>query len=99
VATDVSGVREVIGDRETAWLASAGDADALGRRMNSLMASLQEQRDAMGARARQHVVDSFSIDAVLDRWEQFYRELLAANPKRRRWAASRPNIFTISGGA
>jgi len=88
VATDVSGVREVVVDDETGWLASVGDAYAVAGRMNAVMALSQEHREAMGARARDHIVASFSLDAVLDHWEQFYRELLEANPEPRRWGAA-----------
>jgi hypothetical protein len=35
----------------------------------------------MGERARQHVMDRFSLKAVLDLWESQYGELLKRNPK------------------
>jgi glycosyltransferase involved in cell wall biosynthesis len=35
----------------------------------------------MGERARQRVMEQFSLEVVLDRWEAFYAELLERNPK------------------
>jgi hypothetical protein len=39
----------------------------------------------MGERARQFVMERFSLDAVLDRWEELYARLLESNPKPVRW--------------
>ncbi|MGB6687636.1 MAG: glycosyltransferase [Terracidiphilus sp.] len=85
VATDVPGTREVIVDGQTGWLAPAGDAAAFAGTMISVMKSTPQQREAMGQRARRRAVECFSLDAVLDRWESLYRELLARNPRPRRW--------------
>ena len=81
VATDVPGTREVIVDGETGWLAPTGDAAALGEAMIRLMQTLPEKRRTMGQRARQNVIDRFSLNAVLDQWEALYGELLERNPK------------------
>jgi len=43
------------------------------------------ERDAMGDRARQSVLDRFSLDAVLDRWEGLYADLLQRNQRPARW--------------
>ena len=85
VATDVPGTREVIVDGETGWLAPTGDAAALGEAMTRMMQTPPEKRRTMGQRARQNVIDRFSLNAVLDRWESQYRELLNRNPMPSRW--------------
>jgi glycosyltransferase involved in cell wall biosynthesis len=85
VATDVPGTREVIVDGETGWLAPTGDAVALGEAMTRMMQTPPEKRRTMGQRARQNVIDRFSLNAVLDRWESQYRELLNRNPMPSRW--------------
>jgi glycosyltransferase involved in cell wall biosynthesis len=89
VATDVPGSREVIVDGTTGWLSAAGKATALGTAMARAMQSGTEERTAMGEGARQHVVEHFSLESVLDRWESLYAELLARNPKPARWARGR----------
>jgi glycosyltransferase involved in cell wall biosynthesis len=85
VATDVPGTREVIVDGETGWLAPTGDAVALGEAMTRMMQTPPEKRRTMGQRARQNVIDRFSLNAVLDQWETQYRELLNRNPMPSRW--------------
>ncbi len=84
VATDVPGTREAIVNGETGWLAPAGDADALARAMAKLMRTPTGERRAMGERARRMVRERFSLETVLDRWEQLYAELLDRKSARRR---------------
>jgi glycosyltransferase involved in cell wall biosynthesis len=76
VATDVPGTREVIVDGETGWLAPQGNPERLAAAMSRLMQIPISERRAIGARARQHVVEHFSLEAVLDRWERLYADLL-----------------------
>ena len=49
--------------------------------MTRMMRTPPEERRTMGERARQHVMDRFSLKAVLDLWESQYGELLKRNPK------------------
>jgi glycosyltransferase involved in cell wall biosynthesis len=84
VATDVAGTREVIVNEETGWLARAGDANALAQAMTKLMHAPAEERRAMGERACRMVREHFSMETVLDRWEQLYAELLDRKTARRR---------------
>ncbi len=82
VATDVPGTREVIVDGETGWLAPAGDPERLGEAMSRMMQLPFRERQAIGERARQHVVEHFSLESVLDRWEQLYADLLERKSRR-----------------
>jgi glycosyltransferase involved in cell wall biosynthesis len=86
VATDVPGTNEAIADGQTGWLAPAGDAAAFAAKMTALLESSPDQRKEMGQQARRRAVERFSLDAVLDRWEALYRDLLAKNSTPRRWA-------------
>lgn len=83
VATDVVGIREVIVNRETGWLARAGDAKELTAAMTRLMQVPSEERRTMGERARRLVVERFSLEKVLDEWEKLYAELLDQRTARR----------------
>ena len=85
VATDGPGTPEVLVDGQTGWLAPAGDANALSQAMSKMMRIPPKERSAMGARARQLVIERFSLEAVLDRWEAIYQDLLGRNPKPVRW--------------
>jgi glycosyltransferase involved in cell wall biosynthesis len=85
VATEVPGTPEVLVDGVTGWLTPACDATALGEAMTRMMQTPPEQRRTMGERARQLVIERFSLEAVLDRWEALYRSLLEHNPRPARW--------------
>jgi glycosyltransferase involved in cell wall biosynthesis len=85
VATDVPGTHEVVVDGKTGFLAAEGSAKALAEAMTRMMEIPGEERRAMGERARQFVLERYSLDAALDRWEALYAELLTRNPKPRRW--------------
>jgi len=84
-ATDVPGTCEVIVDRQTGFLARAGSIHALQDAMARLMSLPFEERAAMGQCARIRVIEQFSLEAALDRWEALYARLLQQNPKPRRW--------------
>ena len=87
VATDVHGTREAILDGQTGWLASAGSPHALRDSMSLMMQTPWQKRKAMGECARQSVIEHFSLDAVLDRWEALFTDLLQSHPKAWRWGA------------
>lgn len=84
VATDVAGTREVVVEGETGLLAEEGNAKALAAAMTRMMELPGEERRAMGQRARQFVLERFSLDVALDRWEALYAELLERNLEPRR---------------
>ena len=90
VATDVPGTREAIVDGQTGFLAEPGSIRALTDSMVRLMRIPAEERAAMGQRARRRVIEQFSLEAGLDRWEALYAVLLQQNPKPRRWARTTP---------
>lgn len=76
VATDVPGTGEVVVDGVTGTLAAVGDAVALAEAMGAMMAAPAEGRRAMGERARERIVEKFSMESVLDGWEALYEGLL-----------------------
>ena len=82
VATRVSGTCEAMEDGVTGFLSESGNDAELAEAMNLMMATPREERRLMGVRARQHVVEQFSLEAALDRHEALYRELLAAKSCR-----------------
>jgi len=81
-ATAVAGTREVVINGETGWLACAEGADAMAAVMSRMMRMPEAERLAMGERARQSVMERFSMERVLDRWERLYAELLKPRPTR-----------------
>lgn len=75
VATDVGGVRELVGDAGV--VVAAGDPDALAGKMLAVMRLSGEDRQGLGRAARERIASHFSMDARADQWEAFYRELPA----------------------
>jgi glycosyltransferase involved in cell wall biosynthesis len=77
IATDVPGSREVIVRGRTGHLTPSGAPHALAREMTAMVQSSPKERRAMGNLARLHITERFSLEAMLDRWENLYRRLLA----------------------
>jgi len=53
--------------------------------MNRLMETPLKERNAMGKRARQSVMERYDLELVLSRWESLYWTLLEQNPLPLRW--------------
>jgi glycosyltransferase involved in cell wall biosynthesis len=73
VATDVGGVRELLG--EAGKLVKAGNSAALADAMVAVMRMNEEERTQMGEAARMRVAEKFSIDAKAEEWERVYRAI------------------------
>jgi len=76
VSTNVGGVNDVIGGRDTGRTAPFGDADALAGEIVELLASPDLRRE-MGGRARQRVLAHYDIERLVGDIAALYRELLA----------------------
>jgi glycosyltransferase involved in cell wall biosynthesis len=74
VATDVGGVRELVGDAGV--LVSAHDPAALAAAMDATMRAPEAARRAQGHAARARVEACFSLDARVDAWEAIYRTVI-----------------------
>jgi glycosyltransferase involved in cell wall biosynthesis len=74
VATDVGGVRELVGD--AGLIVPARSHEALAEAMLEVMRKTPEARGYLGQAARERVSAHFSIDAKADEWEALYRTLL-----------------------
>ena len=75
VATDVGGVREVVGE-DTGILTPQGNATALAAAIVE-MASDPDRRARCGHAARQHAIGRYGAQRLLTDVDQLYRELLA----------------------
>ncbi len=73
-ATDVGGVREMVGDAGS--IVPARNADALASAMAATMGQSAEARRAMGSAARRRIEEHFSMEARADAWEALYGALV-----------------------
>jgi glycosyltransferase involved in cell wall biosynthesis len=74
VSTNVGGVRSVVLDGETGFLAD--EPTGLAARIASLLDD-RERAQAMAARGREHVLATFGIERLVDDLDRLYRRLLA----------------------
>lgn len=74
VATNVGGNGEVTVDHVTGLLVPADDAEALGAAMMHVATLMADQRTSMGRRGRRIVEAGYSLQSVVDKWEQLYDE-------------------------
>ncbi len=87
VATDVGGVRELVGDAGV--VVPAKDSAALADAMLATMGQSREALTARGYAARERIVRHFSMDATADAWEALYRTLIV---NRESWAVDRAKV-------
>jgi len=78
VATRVSGIPELVEESGSGLAVAVGDMEALAQALVRLGED-SELRTAMGARARQTVVDRFAINNVAAGYELLYRSLIREN--------------------
>jgi glycosyltransferase involved in cell wall biosynthesis len=76
VASDISGNRDLVIPGETGYLVPLGDRAAFARHANKLLDDVELSR-RFGAAARQRIALEFSVERMVERHEQLYRELLA----------------------
>jgi glycosyltransferase involved in cell wall biosynthesis len=74
VATDVGGVRELMGDAGV--LVPPRDWDALAAAMVEMMRRSREDRQTLGYAARARIQARFSMDTRADEWDVFYHSVV-----------------------
>jgi glycosyltransferase involved in cell wall biosynthesis len=76
VCLDIPGVRELVIHEETGLLVSDRGEDL--QRTLARLAADEDLRRRLSINARRHIANGFTLDAVADKWEQLFAELLAA---------------------
>lgn len=77
VATDVGGNREIVIDGKTGFIVPPRNPDALAQAMQRMMDTDESERLQMGAAARRYIIENYSMEHVVQQWEDLYRELLS----------------------
>jgi glycosyltransferase involved in cell wall biosynthesis len=73
VATDVGGVRELVG--QAGVLVPPRDSDALAKAMLEMMHRTSDDRAGMGRAARERMMNTFNMEAKVQEWEALYRSV------------------------
>ena len=74
VATAVGGNPEILTDSRCGYLFQPGDAASLSEKLSSLLRS-KEKRDRFGRESRERVMNVFSLQAMVTRYRELYRQL------------------------
>jgi glycosyltransferase involved in cell wall biosynthesis len=80
VATNIPGTRDLVVPNETGYLVTVGERADFARYASKLLDDPELAR-RLGAAGRARVAESFTVQAMVDRFAELYRELLA-NAKR-----------------
>lgn len=76
VATDVGGNGEIVLDGFNGYLVPPRNPEALASVMLKMMSLSENERGAMGRAGRAHIEANYSLDRVVDQWENLYQDLL-----------------------
>lgn len=76
IATNHGGSCETIIPEKTGWLVTPGDVPALAAAIEKALAMTQRQRKTMANRASKHIRTNFSLQQMVDKTLDVYRELL-----------------------
>lgn len=75
IASNAEGIPEVVTDGETGFLSDVGDVDAMARNALSLLED-RAMLDRFSAAARERVTSNFSLPKLIERYEDYYFEVL-----------------------
>jgi glycosyltransferase involved in cell wall biosynthesis len=88
VVTDIPGVWEVMHEWRHDQVAPVGDVEALAARMQATMCLPEKERHDLGASLHGAARERFSLNAVLDQWENLYNHHLKCNPQPSRFGTA-----------
>jgi glycosyltransferase involved in cell wall biosynthesis len=75
-ASHYGGFRETVLDGQTGLLVAPGDEFALSEALHSLLMN-RDKTEVMGMAGRDHALANFSLNRMIEQYEQAYHDLLA----------------------
>lgn len=75
VASDVGGNKEIVAEGITGHLYPSDDSNELAKLLSRLVEE-EQLREKLGAQARKHIEDNFSIASMVNNYENTYQDLL-----------------------
>ena len=82
VATDVGGVRDIMLDGKTGFLAEPNNAEAIAEKFKILIQD-SALRNKMGLRAKAYALENFSKQKEVENYKQLYKSLLTLKKTKR----------------
>lgn len=82
IASNIPGNRDLVIDKETGWLFDVGDEADLVR-LSLAAFNDPDGSQCIAEQARQHIVDEFSLDAMIRRHVELYEKLLVGHDQTR----------------
>lgn len=70
VATDAGGVSEVVGN--PTFIVPVSDSEALAKKITEIMSYDESTKSQIMLRNRNHIVNTFSLDSVVEKWLKIY---------------------------
>ena len=80
LASDAGGIRDAVRSGDTGYLVSRHELGRLGEALAEVLALPAREREALGARARQHVLDAHAPGRELEAYLRIYQSLLSQPP-------------------
>jgi len=74
VATDSGGPREILDGGTLGFLVPPADSEALAEAMLEMMILSEGERQAIGRSGRAHIEANYSLERVVEQWEELYKE-------------------------
>jgi glycosyltransferase involved in cell wall biosynthesis len=75
VTTNLPGPASVVG--EEGWIVPIGNAAAMASTWNQMLALTAGERAELGSRARRRIVENFSLQKMVERYERLYTDVAA----------------------
>ena len=76
VGTDISGIREAVGEDSIPWLAQPGDSATLAAHIISLARLSADDRHKIGKKLQHRISTLFTPDLVFAQWANLYHHLM-----------------------
>lgn len=76
VATNAVGCKDIVDDGINGYLCKVKDSEDLAKQMEKIILMSTEERIQMGLRGREKIKNEFSIDIVIDKYEEIIKEIV-----------------------
>ena len=76
ISTAIGGSLETIIDGKTGWLVDPNDKDKFAELIDKILDMPLEEREKIAKKARQHIVDNFTVDKMCQETADLYKYII-----------------------